>query len=251
MVKHLIVCRRCGKQVERSLPPSKGVPRYCSPECKATPLQSLTCPTCGEHFKQKIPPAKANRTHYCSRQCADYAMRITGRERPCPQCGTKFETWVYRPTMYCSQVCQGKAHSKPENQVTVYCKTCSKPYIVHKSFVEKRNTKYCSRECMGAGMSILKRGENNPNYRGGSISYRGPNWRRQSRRARKRDGYTCQICGKKPKGRRCHVHHIKPYREFNDDWQSANDLSNLITLCDSCHSSVEFGELPCPQLLFP
>ena len=57
-------------------------------------------------------------------------------------------------------------------------------------------------------------------------------WKKSSAKIFKRDGYQCQLCGKK--SRRLHAHHIIPWRvEYNDK------MSNLITLCDKCHPKVE------------
>lgn len=75
----------------------------------------------------------------------------------------------------------------------------------------------------------------------------GDNWPKQRKVALERDNYTCQKCGHK--GRRnakgrwdVHVHHIRKIAFFADsrtgevDYEAANDLSNLITLCDlGCH----------------
>jgi predicted HNH restriction endonuclease len=33
------------------------------------------------------------------------------------------------------------------------------------------------------------------------------------------------------------VHHVKPIREC-EDWQEANELSNLVSLCNPCHLKV-------------
>ena len=97
-----------------------------------------------------------------------------------------------------------------------------------------------------------RRGANNINYRGGTIKGRGQNWGHQKRQVLKRDNYKCQICGKKIDRKKWDfgVHHIKPYREFNGDYEAANQLSNLITLCRKCHAKVEMAHLPCPRPLF-
>jgi len=75
---------------------------------------------------------------------------------------------------------------------------------------------------------------------------RGPNWERQRNRARARDGYRCRHCGAPERpGRAHHVHHIRPFRTFgyvrgeNENYLEANRLSNLITLCPTCHRRVE------------
>jgi len=81
------------------------------------------------------------------------------------------------------------------------------------------------------------RGENNWWWSGGTVQYRGKNWRKQSRLARERDRDTCQRCGKTKEqvGKNLDVHHISPHILSND-----NSLENLITYCPSCHKIVEW-----------
>ncbi len=66
----------------------------------------------------------------------------------------------------------------------------------------------------------------------------GPNWRQQRDQARARDEYRCQVCGLPESDRAHHVHHKTPFRSFTS-YEQANQLSNLITLCPSCHRRVE------------
>jgi DEAD/DEAH box helicase domain-containing protein len=66
----------------------------------------------------------------------------------------------------------------------------------------------------------------------------GHNWKLQKDRARKRDNYRCQVCGRIEEGRSHHVHHKIPFRQFSSQ-EEANQLHNLITLCPSCHQRVE------------
>ena len=66
----------------------------------------------------------------------------------------------------------------------------------------------------------------------------GENWNTQRNLARKRDDYTCQLCGAKETDRAHDVHHMTPFRTFNS-FQEANQLKNLITLCHTCHKKVE------------
>lgn len=51
-----------------------------------------------------------------------------------------------------------------------------------------------------------------------------------------RDGYTCQHCGAKSKNIRMEVHHII-FRKNN----GSDEESNLITLCEDCHSDLHKG----------
>ena len=82
----------------------------------------------------------------------------------------------------------------------------------------------------------VQAGENNNNWRGGRPKYRGADWQKQRRLALKRDNHTCQKCGVKQEDLRCEltVHHKTPYHDGG-----TNELDNLITLCISCHFSVE------------
>lgn len=75
----------------------------------------------------------------------------------------------------------------------------------------------------------------------------GPNWRQQRVRARGRDGFRCSHCriSEDELGRELDVHHIIPFREFgfipgqNDGYLAANDLTNLVSLCPTCHKRAE------------
>jgi DEAD/DEAH box helicase domain-containing protein len=65
-----------------------------------------------------------------------------------------------------------------------------------------------------------------------------PNWQKQRDLARARDGFRCQVCGQ-PEGENAHhVHHKIPFRMF-DSAEQANQLANLITVCNSCHRKIE------------
>jgi len=64
----------------------------------------------------------------------------------------------------------------------------------------------------------------------------GPAWNTIRATILQRDHYTCKNCG--IVDRRNHVHHIKPFRNFRS-WMDANQLDNLVTLCNHCHRKAE------------
>jgi DEAD/DEAH box helicase domain-containing protein len=66
----------------------------------------------------------------------------------------------------------------------------------------------------------------------------GPRWNKQKEKARMRDDYRCQVCGRQEGATAHHVHHKTPFRQFNSI-DEANQLENLVTLCPSCHRKVE------------
>lgn len=101
-------------------------------------------------------------------------------------------------------------------------------------------------------MGVARVGAKNWQWKGGrfalrSMDCRGPNWTTQRRRAKKRDAFTCQSCGVvfPKKSPRLHAHHIVPFRTFgyipsvNEQYLVANQLSNLVSLCEECHSMIE------------
>jgi hypothetical protein len=140
---------------------------------------------------------------------------------------------------------------RPGNYLTMECEICGNKYKIHKCVigVSNRNSRFCSTNCAYTAMSKERMGKNNPNFvHGLSHLYpgRGKNWHSQRKKALKRDNYTCKVCHKQKK--RMHVHHIIPYIHFENNWKTANKLSNLVTLCPNCHPKVENGRIPCPKI---
>ena len=66
-----------------------------------------------------------------------------------------------------------------------------------------------------------------------SMEYR--DWRKA---VYERDGYTCQICGKR--GGNLNAHHIKHFAQYPE---LRMDITNGITLCYDCHRAVHRGEI--------
>ncbi len=69
-------------------------------------------------------------------------------------------------------------------------------------------------------------------------NYYGANWASQRLLTLERDRYTCQVCGRTEAGPNLHVHHKVPFKNFNS-YLDANQTSNLITLCSTCHRRAE------------
>jgi 5-methylcytosine-specific restriction endonuclease McrA len=117
---------------------------------------------------------------------------------------------------------------------------------------EKRRGKEISQEIkdkMSQSHMGLHSREQHPNWRGGTskICWRGQGWTSARRSARQRDNNCCQICHKtaQEQGRAMDVHHRISYFSFATTIE-ANDLSNLVCLCRSCHRKVENGTILCP-----
>ncbi len=66
----------------------------------------------------------------------------------------------------------------------------------------------------------------------------GKMWDEIRSRVRRRDSFTCQMCGAVETDRPHHVHHKIPFRNFQNP-EEAHRLENLVTLCPSCHRRAE------------
>lgn len=207
-------------------------------------LETLICPCCNAVFTAR----KWSKRKYCSSQCADKInglKRKTSETRYCLICNTSFETRLSKDQKYCSQKCMGIAQTISTNWQTHDCEWCGETFTRYN--IEPIH--FCCKACHGNWMTQHRKGENNPAYKTGRVlANRGSGWQTKREVVKKRDGYKCQICGRKPKQnekRVISVHHIKPYREFKSS-DEANAMSNLITLCRKCHDKVEHGKLACP-----
>ena len=130
--------------------------------------------------------------------------------------------------------------ARKDDPVRTRCTCCGKAIQVPQwLFEEGLRLHFCSEACRkqwtsGSGLDedelVL---DGRPEYRGG-------NWEIQAQRARERDRYTCRICSvtEQELGKQLDVHHVIPFRLFRSPVE-ANKLSNLISVCHSCHMKSE------------
>lgn len=171
------------------------------------------------------------------------------KEFVCENCGKTFiaqESQRKGKHVFCSMSCQhqwrtGKRGITKQKGKYLTCPVCGKKFYCYPCEVDVRKT--CSRECKVEydRMTERRSGENCNFWRGGFESYRGKNWYHQRDLAIKRDNNTCMNCGKtaSEQGYNMIVHHIVPFRFFENDFEKANDLQNLICLCHNCHAKQE------------
>ena len=201
------------------------------------------CAVCSSKFKVK--PSSEQRRKTCSRECAT-AYRSQKITKECGYCGKEMKVSPSREShgrgLVCSRECQyakNSENSKSEEIEIFSCLCCNENFTLLKSKTKNKKGagKYCSRLCRDRH----RKGHDHPMYINGVGSEkRGNNWQSQKRKAKKRDGFVCQHCRLSDNqsieaiGQPLHVHHITPYRFF-DDYKVANKLSNLVTLCAMCH----------------
>jgi hypothetical protein len=115
-----------------------------------------------------------------------------------------------------------------------YCVEC------HKTYQKCKCKVYVSADTLKGGRcgQIRLTGEQSPFWTGGSPAKRvGGYWRRLRREIIAEQKGICSNCHKYV-GQSLHIHHIKPYREFESGVE-ANNITNLIGLCNYCHPRAE------------
>jgi 5-methylcytosine-specific restriction endonuclease McrA len=182
---------------------------------------------------------------------------------PCDYCGEPTKKrehqlkWV--ENVYCDEDCKYAHHAAQTGEdapaweggkVAISCEVCDDTKRVRPAKVDK--SRFCSQDCMIEWRTKQFSGEDHPRWKGGYERYYGPNWRQQRRKARQRDEYECQQCGLSREEHNekwgCDpvVHHIERFGDF-DDYEEANRLKNLVTLCKQCHGLVESGRVELPE----
>lgn len=256
-------CLNCN-QLIKVKPSQYDRKKYCSRKCKGeyqtkfpinqhlSKRKNVECNFCKNKLLRK--PSNIFVTNFCNHTCKANYQRLNNNifshlikrvKLQCKECGNDFYLTPYsaKTAVYCGNECSYKAISRNAKinftrNRKVSCALCSKEFYKKQSVIKNYN--FCSGYCMGVyySESGLFSGQNSGTWQGGDTNYYGPNWRKQRREARKRDKYTCQDCGltEKELGHELSVHHIIPFRKFEGDWEKANRLTNLISLCEHpCH----------------
>lgn len=226
-------------------------------------LVKVICPSCDDErgrYRSRLPRTEG----YC-RDCFDDVMRKTwkGENHPnwqggmtkkkCGFCEEAFESYESEERDYCSkcwsehrgEIWSGEGNPLWTERDEVICSECGKDMKVPQY---RSEPEYCS-DCFNGKRAKIWGGENSPLYQGGTTDYFGPNWDKQRRKALKRDDNKCVVCGMDSEehiekyGQSIHVHHIRPRSEFIQDgefdYEEANRVDNLISLCNSHHRSIE------------
>ena len=194
---------------------------------------SISCDHCGKSFER--PPSLINKHNFCSWQC----KTLYQIKRPwvsCSNCGQLFRPRPFqartRNRLFCNRQCYIRWYTNGTSLLN--CDWCGIAIKVKPSRQKECDHHFCSKSHYQLYISAMRRYANNPNWRGGRLIFRGPNWQKQRKLAAQRDNYTCQICNKQ--GIRVFVHHIIPFGFFGlVAYEQANRLENLVTLCSSCH----------------
>jgi len=206
-----------------------------------------TCAKCGKSFN-------GNRHRkYCGRDCARADRgpswnsgvktgpngRSTKVAKTCAGCGKTFSVSAYRAdsAIFCTMSCYHAHRWDGVQSSNRECASCGKTF----SQFACEDRKFCSHPCYVASGNGAFSGPDSPQWKGGTSKHyrRGADWPASSEAARVRDDRTCKGCGKPESAlagirKRLDVHHIVPWSVGQ-----SNAISNLVTLCRSCHHRSE------------
>lgn len=155
------------------------------------------------------------------------------------------QNYILEDTDFTNEARELEKYSRIHQQtsIKIECDFCGDTTTQQKNQHSRSEHHFCKEGCRLEWLEN-RSGENSPLWKGGVNGYRGPSWNKQRQKAYDRDNGQCQDCGIEEEdhilkyGYRPHVHHTIPYRCF-DDHETANQTSNLITLCTICHPKHE------------
>ena len=230
----LVVCEWCETEFRASTTRQQRATRIaCSHECKGKLLSKnfngedhwswkeeveKECSTCGDTIHVSKYRLENFESFYCDKDCRvkDSSFHLTGKDHP---------SW------------------KDDIHVLVDCDSCGESFET----VTYKKRRFCSIDCENDWRSKSQRGENSPLWTGGYDGYYGPNWSKQRHEARKRDHFSCQVCGRDERqlGKIPSCHHVTKLRHYRDNYDApewyerGNRLDNLILLCEQHHKKWE------------
>lgn len=232
-----------------------------------TDLKPVPCANC-EKKVVRNPSTKRNGEKadkvYCDRKCYDEHRKKLQQVvvAQCKYCDSDIPA-NNQGKVYCSIVCRNKG-VRPEPRPCIVCDAVFDPIKYDKArggYVRRGEAKTCSAACFSDFMknnqdrkdkiSAAFTGDKHPNWQGGvshtSTDFRGSNWRLLRNKVMKRDKYQCQHCGinkdeqMKRYNRMFSINHIVPFHQLSGNTVAANKMSNLETLCDSCHTKADWA----------
>jgi len=210
-------------------------------------MGSFSCPRCEDEFESKT----GMKIHYGH----IHDGSISGVNRECQNCGETHRqhdgNHNRRERDFCSYECyhnwqEGRTGEKSNkyNKVSANCESCAKCMKVQPWRLEKYDKLFCDIACRVEWQKKGLLGEENPNFNPEYDGEYGNNWSAIREKTLKRDFYRCRSCRvknsqhKKKMGFGLDAHHRIPIHTFSSK-KKANSIHNLITLCRSCHVSIE------------
>lgn len=143
----------------------------------------------------------------------------------------------------CSEYCSSVKRRMIATQTSQYrtCSNCDKLIITKLKLSVKRKTHlngrshiFCSHKCHSQFMSYDYSYHQRSKHR--TPKNYGSDWPHRRNECRQRENFKCADCGisESVYGKQLSVHHVKPFISFDSTYE-ANQLSNLVAICEPCH----------------
>ena len=177
---------------------------------------------------------------YCGYDCA----KASRRKRVllnCLECSRQFERQEWnKDAKYCSIMCKSKHQSS--SIIQVVCDHCKISFDRKEHRINRGKHNFCSHTCANE----FNTGSNHYEYKeylhDKHLKLALKQW---ALHIKKRDNFTCQICGETTK-EMLEAHHIK-HRHLFPELQF--DCNNGITLCLSCHAKEHIDDVKSHRLI--
>lgn len=230
-----------------------------------------TCTECNSSITGKSHSTRRNGEAadniFCDRACYDLFRSKLKSETigNCLNCEKKLSRSLGHSyyAKYCNHSCKLE-HKKSKDRNCISCGVWFSALKIfkdrNKKLVADNSRKTCSTECYINNIknnqdrkdkiSTAFTGDKHPNWQGGtalmSRGFRGYEWKNIRLEAIKRDKFRCVHCGMNRDDHyekyNCdfNINHIKPFYQFGGNTELANKMSNLETLCKSCHTKADW-----------
>lgn len=252
MPKTLFICQWCNKEFSQYFckTAKPNAFKFCSNKCKYDYLKRFrikyNCSICGKSCeKQQSEELKKT----CgSKECRNKQNSISKTGKKLPPRSQSFREKV-RKNMTGRK---GANHPgwRGGGFTKKICEFCHKEYLIKGSNEYLATRRFCNKECRSGWIrSVSKRPEYLRKMNRIHHKLHGKQFEKIAKEIRKRDNYTCQICGVYQTKPSLHVHHIVKVRKLakqSTDPEHLHQPSNLISLCGPCHMKVERKIIPCP-----
>lgn len=212
----------------------------------ALPPVIVSCEQCGatcrkEAFEVRKHIKRGHKAFFCSNACWGRATNVTRfGARVCARCGENAPKRTSKGArtdgrVFCSKTCLlAERQEELETRALMKMKPCVRCNTMF--LPQNAAVRFCGRECASRVHAAAMAGEGNPRWKDGVFASRvKPHVTRRFRELRpmvmRRDGECCVLCQAVAD---LQVHHI-------DENPLNNRVSNLVTLCRSCHMKTHFS----------
>lgn len=191
----------------------------------------MKCQFCGKSFSIQERAVRRGRGKFCSASCH-------GRSKIAHVNRTRKKT-THNAGWFTTETALGANNPRWKPPAIKVCKNCHQSFEIKEWILRQPSNRgdFCSIECRGEYRTKYQSGDNSPFWVGGAQTKRGRGWQEIRRIIISNQNGNCADCGAH-KGKSLPIHHIKPFRDFQNP-EEANQLDNLIGLCQSCHMKRE------------